>query len=76
MLAFLNGKNGIATWSNGKKYNENYLKDEIKFIKDKGGKIGISTGGAGGSELIKTLSVKECYNTIKYLIDKLSLILY
>lgn len=69
MLAFLNGKNGIATWSTGKKYNDLYLKEEIDFIKEQGGKIGISTGGAGGSELIKTLSVKECFNTINFLID-------
>lgn len=69
VLSFLNDKNGTPTWSNGKTYKDTFLKKQIDYINNQGGKIFVSTGGAGGNELIKTLSVKDCFNCYKHLID-------
>lgn len=70
VLAFLVGKNGQVCWDNGKSYKDTYLDEQLKYINKQGGKIIISTGGAGNGDLPKTIPVKECFNSLKYLIDK------
>lgn len=65
-LAFLN-KDG--TWSNGKKYTDNFLKENIKYIQQQNGYFIISSGGADGEELIKYNDIDKCYDIYKYFID-------
>lgn len=67
MLAFLNDMNGIIQWSNRKSYSDLFLLDDINYIKNNGGKIFISTGGADGREIIKTNTVDKCFEVIEYL---------
>lgn len=69
-LAFLVGKNGQVQWDNGKSYKDTFLDEQLKYIHEQGGKIIISTGGAGNGDLPKTIPVKDCFNALKYLIDK------
>lgn len=68
-ISFLNDNNGIPSWSNNIPYYNNHLKEEIQFIQEHGGNIIISTGGAGGKELIKSYSPDECFKYITYFID-------
>ena len=70
ILAFLVNKNGTPCWDNGKSYKDSFLDEELDYIYKKGGKIIISTGGAGSGDLPKTIPVKDCFNCFKYLIDK------
>ena len=69
-LAFLVGKNEQIVWNNGKNYKDEFLTEQLKYIYNQGGKIIISTGGAGNGDLPKTIPIKDCYNALKYLIDK------
>lgn len=70
VLAFLVSKNKSVCWDNGKSYKDTYLDEQLKFINKQGGKIIISTGGAGNKSLPNDVPVKDCFNAFKYLIDK------